>query len=134
MEKESRFRHCVGPKLITLAVTLLLIGSNVYAQKAGRWRGTTSQGQGVLFTVTPEDTISSYFIGIVETCPSGAQSTSQYGLVGPIAIEEQSFAYERPAEDGGLFANTFAGEFTSDTEANGTFSFIIPRLHALPLS
>ncbi len=109
---------------------VILFGSVIsalHAQQPGRWAGVTSQERIIQFTISSENTIEDYFVGLIETCPSGVESSSAFGTLSRIPIVDASFTSELPPADGNALAITFAGDFTNETEANGTINWQAPR-------
>jgi hypothetical protein len=130
--KRHRTGCSVGSKLGAVILSMVFGGHTLLAQAPGTWVGTTSRGGQMQFTVNPDGTIAPYQSEFLMTCESGTQFQSRLTVFGPpVPITDQSFDGGVPPRESGGIAFEFAGAFSSDTEASGGFSFILPAFRIL---
>src|SRR5260370_19545225 len=106
---------------------MLAIAWFVYAQSEGVYRGRTSQGLDIQFTVVQVgDQLGVNPVGlpVILTCPSGGRTSwgASYGLCSPIQ-KDGSFTVTLAPLDTAIVTYAVPGQFTSDTTAEGSISF-----------
>lgn len=114
-------------KFIPAILMMLVIACSAYGQSEGVYRGRTSQGFDIQFTVVrvgEQLCVNPMGFAVILTCPSGGRTSwgASYGLCSPIQ-GDGSFTVTLAPLDGAIVTYVVPGQFTSDTTAEGRLSF-----------
>jgi hypothetical protein len=132
MDRHNRTGCSVASRFGALILAMTLSGSTLLGQAPGRWVGMTSHGGQMEFQVNPDGTIVPYQSEFSLSCESGGQSATRLTVSGPpVPITDQGFDGGAPPQELRGIAFEFAGTFSSDTEATGTFTFLVPTFRIL---